>query len=239
MAVFNRQTGRLACLLLLLLAAGCQTTSQQAEKPGPDTLASAPAEPAFTGALGATPADYRIGGFDVLEVTVFGVPELTKVVQVSSGGEISLPLIGTVAAGGKTVAALEAEIAGLLGATYLQSPQVSVFVKEATSQRVTVGGAVREPGIFPITGQASLLQMVALAGGLDELANPRTVIVFRNAGAQRMAARFDLSAISTGRAEDPAILGGDIIMVDQSGAKAALSNIARALPVISIFMPLL
>jgi polysaccharide export outer membrane protein len=239
MGALSRQTGRLACLLLLLLAAGCETTSQQAETPAVGTLVSAPAEPAFTGSLGDAPADYRIGGLDVLEVTVFGVPELTKMVQVSSSGWISLPLIGPVTASGKSVAELEAEIADRLGATYLQSPQVGIFVKEATSQRVTVGGAVRQPGIFPIAGRMTLLQMIALAQGLDPIADPRTIIVFRNVGGQRMAARFDLSAISTGKADDPVIRAGDIVMVDQSGAKAALRSIAQALPVISIFTPLL
>ncbi|HEX2257508.1 MAG TPA: polysaccharide biosynthesis/export family protein [Afifellaceae bacterium] len=202
-------------------------------------MATAPAAPIFTGSLGAAPTEYRIGPSDVLEVTVFGVPELSKVAQVSATGQISLPLIGALAAGGRTVSALEEEIAGKLGATYLQSPQVSVFVKEAAGQRVTVGGAVRQPGVFPIIGEATLLQMVALAQGLDPLADARNILVFRPAGTQRTVARFDLAAISTGKAEDPAIRGGDIVIVDQSGAKAAWRNITQALPVISIFSPLM
>jgi len=239
MAILARRTGRIVCLLLAFLAAGCETAPRRAEAPASAAIPAEQAAPVFTGSLGAAPGDYRIGPVDVLEVSVFGVPELTKVVQVSSSGEITLPLIGAVAAGGRSPAGLEAEIAEKLAATYLQSPQVSVFIKEAARQRVTVGGAVRQPGIFPITGEASLLQMIALAQGLDPVADARNVLVFRSSGGGRRVARFDLAAISAGEAEDPAIQGGDIVMVDQSGAKAALRSITQALPVISIFAPLM
>lgn len=235
----TRESCRIACLAVALLAAGCQTAPPQAETPAPAPVAAEAAAPVFTGSLGTAATHYRIGPSDVLEVTVFGVPELSSMVQVSSAGQISLPLIGAVAAGGRTVAELEAQIAALLGATYLQSPQVSVFVKEAVSQRVTVGGAVRRPGVFPLVGEATLLQMIALAQGLDPVADDRNVLVFRTSGGQRQVARFDLAAISTGRAADPAIHAGDIVMVDQSGAKAAWRNITQALPVISLFTPLM
>jgi polysaccharide biosynthesis/export protein len=237
MGSLTRESCRIACLAVALLTAACQTTPRQAETPSPVPVAAA--APVFTGSLGTAAPQYRIGPSDVLEVTVFGVPELSSTVQVSSAGQISLPLIGAVAAGGKTVSELEAEIASTLGATYLQSPQVSVFVKEAVAQRVTVGGAVRRPGVFPLVGEATLLQMIALAQGLDPVADDRNVLVFRTSGGGRQVARFDLAAISTGRAADPAIHAGDIVMVDQSGAKAAWRNITQALPVISLFTPLM
>src|SRR6185312_11872985 len=108
----------------------------------------------------------RIGPLDLLEVSVFRVPELSKTVKVTASGEIEMPLIGTVHAGGKTVAELETEIKTKLEAKYLQSAQVSVFVKEANSQQVTVDGAVTKPGLVVLNGQTTLLQTIAMSGGL-------------------------------------------------------------------------
>ena len=183
--------------------------------------------------------DYRIGPLDILDISVFQVPDLTKTVQVSSGGQISLPLIGAVSAAGKTVAELEADLAARLGAQYLQSPQVSVYVKEYTSQRVTVEGAVNKPGIYPMTGQATLMQVIAVSGGLDRVADPRGIIIFRNIDGKRKAAAFDLPAIRAGKAEDPRVYGGDVVVVDQSGTKTALRGLRESLGIFGIFTPLL
>ena len=183
--------------------------------------------------------DYRIGSLDVLDISVFGVPDLTKTVRVSATGQIVLPLIGAVDARGRTTRELEAELAAKLGDKYLQSPDVTVAVKEATSQRVTVSGAVKQPGVFPLTGRTTLLQTIALAGGLDPVADPRSVVVFRYSGGQRMAARFDVAAIGSGNLPDPPVTGGDVVMVDQSGTRATLRDITQNLPILSFFMPLL
>jgi polysaccharide export outer membrane protein len=195
--------------------------------------------PDLTAITGTTSQpDYHIGPLDMLEISVFQVPDLSKTVQVNSGGQIALPLIGTVVAGGKTVAELEAEITTKLQASYLQSPQVSVFVKESTSQRVTVEGAVEKPGIVPLTGQTTLLQTIAVSGGLVAGADP-SIMVFRNSQGKRMAAKFDLKAIRAGKAEDPIVYGGDVIIVDRSGIRGALSDLKQTIPVFSFFMPMI
>lgn len=183
-------------------------------------------------------SDYRVGPLDVLEIAVFQVADLTRTVRINSSGNVSLPLIGTFAAGGKTVQELETEIAQRLRDGFLQDPQVTVYVKEFTSQRITVEGAVNGPGMFPITGQTSLLQAVALAGGMDRLANQRGVIVFRTIAGQRMAAVFDMTEIRAGQAEDPRIYGDDIVVVDFSGARSAWRELIGSLGVISLFTPL-
>ena len=183
----------------------------------------------------AAPEDYRISPSDVLEVTVFGVADLTRTVQVSTNGAISLPLIRTVPAAGKTASELEFAIATKLEAKYLQSPQVSVFVKEYTSQRITVDGAVNKPGIFPTTGQLSLLQSIALAEGLNNVADPTGILIFRTVGNQRMAARFDLKKIRSGKSQDPMLVAGDIVMVDQSAGRTTLRDIKDAVPLTGLF----
>jgi polysaccharide biosynthesis/export protein len=183
--------------------------------------------------------DYKIAPLDVVEVSVFGVKELDRTVQVSTTGMISLPLIKSVRAGGRTQSQLEKEIANKLEATYLQSPQVSVFVKEYNSQRITVDGAVKKPGIFPTTGDVSLLQAIALAEGLNDLADPSGILLFRTVNDKRMAARFDLKAIRSGKVQDPILAAGDIVMVDQSSARTTLNDVKSVLPLTGLFQLLL
>ena len=181
--------------------------------------------------------DYRIAPLDVLDITVFQVPDLSKTVPVSSSGYISMPLIGEVAAADRTVAELEADISTKLAADYLQSPNVSVFVQDPVSQRVTIEGAVNNPGIYPTAGSVTLLQVVALAGGLDRVADRRGIVVFRNVDGKRQAAKFDFKAIRAGTADDPPILGGDVIVVDESGVQTALRNVRESIGLFGMFVP--
>lgn len=181
------------------------------------------------------PEDYKISPLDVIEISVFQVDELTRTAQVNTSGQISLPLIGVVTAGGKTTGELEATIAKKLGEKYLQSPQITVFVKEYTSQRITVDGAVKKPGIFATTGRLSLLQAVALAEGLNEVADPTGVLVFRTVNNRRMAARFDINAIRKGATDDPFLMAGDVVMVDESSTRTTLRDIKSALSIPGLF----
>jgi len=112
--------------------------------------------------------DYRIGPEDLLEITVFEDDKLNKTVRVSSQGNVTLPLIGTLRVKGLTANELEKEIRELLAEKYLQNPNVSVFIKEYRNQRIAVMGAVEKPGVFDITGQRTILDMLGMAGGLKE-----------------------------------------------------------------------
>ncbi len=183
--------------------------------------------------------DYKIAPLDVLDVTVLGVAELNRTVQVSTSGMITMPLIKSIKAGGRTQAQLEREIAKKLEAGYLQSPQVSVFVKEYNSQRITVDGAVNKPGIYPTSGKVSLLQSIALAEGLNAVADPSGIILFRTVNNKRMAARFDLKQIRSGAVNDPQLQAGDIVMVDDSATRTTLRDIKEVLPLSGLFQLLL
>jgi polysaccharide export outer membrane protein len=182
--------------------------------------------------------EYKIGPLDVLEISVFKVPELSKSVQVADTGTVNLPLVGAMPAAGKTAEQLERELESKLGAKYLQSPQVTVYVKEFNSQRATIEGSVKNPGVHQLRGKTSLLQLVAMSGGLDQ-SSDSTAVVFRQVNGQRSAGKFDIAAIRAGRADDPAILKGDVIVVGESAIKAAFNNVLKALPVAGIFAPLL
>jgi polysaccharide export outer membrane protein len=202
--------------------------TQTRELPAPDTTSSSGA---YEGV-----SEYRVGPQDLIEISVFQVADLNRTVRLNSAGQISLPLIGAVRAGGKTVQELEAEIARRLSERYLQNPQVTVFVKEFASQRVTLEGAVKSPGIYPLTGRTSLIQAIAMAQGLDPLANPRGVVIFRMIEGKKMAAVFDIAAIRAGNLEDPRIYGDDIIVVEQSGSKTALRRFIESVPMLSYFV---
>jgi len=182
-------------------------------------------------------SEYRIGPQDLLKISIFMNEELERELRVNATGQISLPLIGVVQAGGKTVLELETEIAEKLGKTYLQNPQVTVFIKEFTSQRVTVEGAVKKAGIYPITGQTSLLQAIALAGGTDnDIADDEAVVVFRTVNGQRMVAKFNLQDVRNGVAGDPQIYGDDVVVVNESKAKRGFKRFLQSIPIVNAFV---
>ncbi len=113
--------------------------------------------------------DYRLGTGDLLEISVFDIAELSKIkARVGAEGLITLPLAGTVSAGGKTAMELEGTVKAALGSRYIRDPQVSVFVLEHHSHRISVLGAVKKPGVFEVSGPRSVVDMLAMAEGLTE-----------------------------------------------------------------------
>lgn len=198
--------------------------------PAPDTTSA-------TGAYQGI-SEYRLGPQDLIEISVFGVEQLSQTVRVNSNGQISLPLIGAVLAGGKSIPELESELAQRYADGYLQNPQVTVFVKEFASQRLTFEGAIREPGIYPLTGRTTLLQGIAIAKGLDPLADQNAIVLFRQIDGKKMAAVYRMRDLRSGRVEDPQLYGDDIIVVEQSGSKTALRRFIESVPAVGLFMGL-
>lgn len=225
----------LVCLAMALAACGSRSATRSNPELTRGTALPAPDTTTDSGAYeGGT--DYRIGAQDLLEISVFGIDDLSRTVRVNSNGQISLPLIGGVMAGGKTIPELETLIGEKLKDGYVQDPQVTVFIKEFTSQRVTLEGALNKPGIYPITGKTTLLQAIAMAQGVDDkVADLQGVVVFRNVEGKRMGAVFDLAAVRAGTMPDPQIYGDDIIVVEQSGSKTAFRRFIESMPIIGMF----
>jgi polysaccharide export outer membrane protein len=174
---------------------------------------------------------YKIGPMDVLEISVFKVPELTQSVQVADNGLINLPLVGDLQAAGKTPSALEAELRRKLDGTYVKNPSVRVFVKEFNSARVTVDGEVRQPGVYALKGTPTLLAAISLAGGVDNQWASSEVTIFRaNPDGTRSGARVDLAAIRAGAVADPPIEAGDVVVVEGSSTKAVYNTVVKILP---------
>jgi len=117
---------------------------------------------------GTSRRDYKIGPEDLLEISVFEEEKLNKTLRVSSQGNISFPLLGTLHVKGLTASELEKEIRDLLAEKYFRDPHVSVFIKEYRSQRISVLGLVEKPGIYEVSGPKTILDMLAMAGGLKE-----------------------------------------------------------------------
>jgi polysaccharide export outer membrane protein len=179
--------------------------------------------------------DYRIGPQDTLEINVFQLTDLSRTVQVDSGGRILLPLLGQVQASGRTSSELSEDLARKLEKTYVNNPQVTVVVKDAQGQRITVDGAVTQPGVYALTGPTTLMQAVALAHGPDvRTANLHRVVVFRAVGQQHTTLAYDLASIRNGKAPDPLIYGKDVIVVDTSGTRSVLRDLGSAVPVLSV-----
>jgi polysaccharide export outer membrane protein len=192
----------------------------------------------------ATPGSsaYKIGATDVVDISVFKVADLSKTVQVGQDGLINYPLVGEISAGGKTAHDVELELSRKLSAKYIQLPQVSVFIREYNSQRVTVDGSIKHPGVYTLKGHTTLVQVLAMAEGVDMNVASGEVVIFRRINGQRSAARFDVTAINDGKFDDPELQPGDVIVVDTSATKVAIQSILKVLPAAATaaaFVPLL
>ena len=126
---------------------------------------------------------------------------------------------------GLTPSDAEALIALQYGSKYLQDPQISIFIKEFTTQRITLDGAVVKPGIYPLTGQITLLRALALAGGGSQLANLEQVMLFRiTPQGQSLVEKHDVLKIRLGEAPDPLLQSDDVVVVNRDTQRAALRD---------------
>lgn len=178
---------------------------------------------------------YRVGPLDVLNITVFKVEDLTKTVQVSESGSFAFPLVGDIQAAGRTVSEIEKDLAAKLGSNYLRNPQVTVLVKEYNSHRITVDGAVNKPGVFPMQGPMSLLQSIAMAGGMQEVAEG-TILVFRRVDGKTAVAKFSVADLRSQKASDPDLQAGDIVTIPSSDLKIGMRYIFQSVPLFNAFM---
>lgn len=177
---------------------------------------------------------YLIGPFDRLVIDVFGIEELNKrEVTTDAAGRLSFPLAGVIDAAGLTPGELEQEIARRLRGEYVRDPQVTVNLKETTSQVVTVDGQVKMPGVYPVLGSMTLMRTVATARGLEEFAKLDDVVVLRTVDGQPMAALYNLAAIRRGNYPDPAIYPNDVVVVGDSKARRLFRDLIQLAPLLS------
>jgi len=162
--------------------------------------------------------DYKIGPGDLLAIQVLEAPDLNTEARVNSHNSISFPLLGKVDVAGYTPQEAENRIAELLSEQYMHDPHVIVSVKEYRSQRVAVIGKVKNPGTYELLGKGTLLDALALAGGLDANASD-TVYVTRKTGGGEQSVQVDLDELlDKGDATlNVPINMGDVVYVPEAG----------------------
>ena len=173
----------------------------------------------------STPApEYRIGPHDLLSIAVLQAPELNTTARVNETGEISLPLLGAVRAGGLTVQELELLLEERLQQKYVRQPDVTVDAKETQIQTVSVLGAVRRPGVLQIRGASTLLEVLSLAGGLTEQAGESVIILRRSD-----AVDVRLKQLAEGRepGANPPIFPGDIVNVQMASTVYVVGEVNK------------
>jgi len=228
---------RAECLLIGLftcLSAACSNGPRMGEGSEPLSVTKLADLPPPSGAdLVVASSPYHIGPFDKLQITVFGVPELSGKFQVDAAARISLPLAGTIEAAGMTPAELARAIDSRLRGIYVKDPQVTVNLDETTSQVYTVDGQVGQPGSYPALGNITLMRAVANAKGTSEFARLDDVVVFRSVNGKQLAALYSLTAIRRGVYADPKIYPNDIIVVGDSQARRKFQQFTQMFPLLT------
>lgn len=192
-----------------------------------------------TAAQPAEPGKYRLRSGDVVSVAVFQEPDLSRdKIAIDAAGDLNLPLIGEIRAAGLTASELARSIEQRYGARYLRDPRVSVFMDEGFRQTISVEGHVAQPGVYPYETGQTLLTALALARSPTQVAALDEIVIFRTVDGQRYGGRFDLRAIRGGRAADPELRSGDVIVVGYSNLRGAYRDVLQAAPLLGIFRPL-
>lgn len=161
---------------VLLLAGGLQAAAQS---PGEKTeSATGLARSATTTVVPSSMPKYVIGPDDVLQIVFWREKDLSAEVVVRPDGRISLPLLNDVVAAGRTPDELRTAL--IEGASpYLAEPNATVVVKESRSRKVFITGSVEKPGPYLLTGRTTVVQLIAMAGGLKEYADQKNIVVMR------------------------------------------------------------
>ena len=172
---------------------------------------------------------------DVVTIRVFELENISGDQTVDATGAINVPLVGQLPAEGKTLTQFQDDLSRSLAGKYLQSPHVLVTLKEAVQKTLTVDGAVREPGVYAIAPNMTLVQMLAMAKGPSADANLKRVAIFRKIGGVRQAAAFDITTIRRGKEADPLVYPNDVIVVDGTTLSGSYQLLLRSLPLAAFF----
>jgi polysaccharide export outer membrane protein len=158
--------------------------------------------------------NYIIGAQDVLDISVWKEPELTRTVPVRPDGKISMPLLNDVQAAGLTPTQLATQITQSL-TKFVTSPQVTIIVTQINSQRVYILGEVARAGAYPLLPQMTFLQALSSAGGFTPFANLKKIYMFRIENGKQVKYPFNYKAVIDGKQPDENVIlkAGDTIVV--------------------------
>lgn len=178
----------------------------------------------------AMAADMLLGPGDVVRISVYGSPDLMLETRISDGGKISYPLIGDVDVRDLSIAQAQARIAGLLSSGgFVKRPQVNMVVTSVQSQQVSVLGYVGRPGRYPMEGRRTLIDMLALAGGIS-IDGAETVTVVRVVNGVSTRTTVDVAEIvkANALAKNLELRAGDVVYVDHAQRFYIYGEVQRA-----------
>jgi polysaccharide export outer membrane protein len=230
-----------ALIGVTIIAAGCAAPqrypSSYSREGSQATRAASPNVEEINKALSAasqqttgSSKDYKLGPDDLLQITIYNIPEQearvtprTVTLRVSQDGMVAIPLVGQMAVRGKTTGDLEREL-NKRYARFIRNPQVGVLVTEFR-QRVSVMGAVQKPGVFELTGPRTVVDALALAGGVTEKAGNQVHVYRQDAAGARQSMVIDLTMLANSTGEtvnggahiNMPLQAGDVVNVPQSG----------------------
>ncbi|MFZ0937966.1 MAG: polysaccharide biosynthesis/export family protein [Candidatus Sulfotelmatobacter sp.] len=192
------------CFVLVMSIGLWAQAAQEGSTPASASRAAAPPAPPSDASAATKPHDdsFVIGNDDVLAISVWKEPDISRSIPVRSDGKISLPLVGEVQATGRTPLKLEQDIATRLK-NYISEPEVTVIVQQINSQKFNILGQVNRPGSYPIAMAATVLDAIAVAGGFRDFAKQKSIYVLRqNADGTQARLHFNYKEVVKGQNPD-------------------------------------
>ena len=191
-------------------------TAEPAAAPAPPPAAAVPAPAAATKtetAILGSANDYKIGPEDLLDISVWKNPELSRTVPVRPDGKVSLPLVNDIQAAGLTPTALRQQLIDRF-AEYIPAPEVAVIVREVHSMKIAVVGSVKTPGRYELKSAATVLEMIALAQGFTDFASRDRIVILRQENGDTKRIPFNYRKVAAGDEHANLVVQpGDIIVV--------------------------
>ena len=202
-------------MILSLIAVVIPARAGQAANNERQAAQSASTDPSsVTQKVATQDPNYIIGAQDVLDISVWKEPEVSRVVPVRPDGRISLPLLNDVQAAGMTPSQLAAQITASLK-KFVTDPQVTVIVTAINSQRVYILGEVTRPGAFPMLPGMNVLQGLSSAGGFTQFAKTKSIYVLRMEDGKQQKYPVNYKEVISGKRPEQniSLKAGDTIVV--------------------------
>jgi polysaccharide biosynthesis/export protein len=227
--VMNFKSVSLALLVFLALPSAYGFAQERVGSPEvrPEAPSSAPQATPVAARSTGSPQDLLIGAGDLLEVSLYGMPDFKTDVRVNSGGEISLPMLGAVAVAGLSVEQVQTLIERKLSQKGLfNDPHVTVFEKEYATQGLSVLGEVQKPGIYPLLGSRNLYDAISVAGGTTPKAG-RYVLITRRNDPQHSVRLPLLTGAAESMENNITVEPGDTIVVSKAGVVYVVGDVRQ------------
>jgi polysaccharide biosynthesis/export protein len=208
------KTGRNSVFVLLALSLTLSVSGQQGENKKGSAEIKASSKGATQNGTAVADPNYVIGPQDVVDISVWKEPDLSRSVPVRPDGKISLPLVNDVQAAGLTPAQLGAQITSNLS-RYVTNPQVTVIVSQINSQRIYILGEVTRAGSYTLLPEMTVLQALSDAGGFTAFANSKKIYVLRQDSGKQQKIPFNYKDVVSGKdsGQNIALKAGDTIIV--------------------------